>query len=397
MERHRIVKIQIAAVETTFGRMVGRNSKGENYGINQREWLVQATTDSGLMGLTNARPAMNSGSVQRLAGILGELLGRDLFEFHRLSGGLVTGVPPRWSQYLLENGFVSYLLFDLMGKALGTPAYGLLGSQVRARIEAYDSTLYFQDLVRPDEGAGAVASDAAEAVRKGWQAVKIKLGRPGRWFEPNAGMHRDVEVVLRTREAVGDRVKILVDANNGYDGKPALLEAFVRETASARIFWMEEMITEDLSGYRRLRDWRDRHTPSTMLVDGEGHQGRNPIYWKLMEEGLLDAIQPDMLHMGFWPYWQLALEIRDSGFNTKIAPHNFNAAATGLRGVIQFGAACPAFVIAEDSTLAFDLYRVAGGFEGGSYLVTQAPGLGVEVDPEVYRRRHAATETVLHA
>lgn len=397
MEKHRIARIQIAPVETTFGRMVGRNSKSENYGINQREWLVQATTDSGVTGITNARPAMNTGSVVRLAGVLRELLGRDLFEFHRVSGERVTGVTARWSQFLLENGFVSYLLFDLMGKVLDAPAHRLLGDRVRDRIDAYDSTLYFQDLVRPEEGAMAVANDAASAVKNGWTAVKLKLGRPGRWFEPDAGMRRDVEVVMRTREAVADKVKILVDANNGYDGNLALLETFVKETASANVFWMEEMITEDLAGYRQLRAWRDRFSPSTMLVDGEGHQGRNPIYWKLMEERLLDAIQPDMLHMGFWPYWQLAQDIQDSGFETKIAPHNFNAAATGLRGVIQFGAACPTFVIAEDSTLSFDIYRNAGKFERGSYLVTDAPGLGVEVVQDLYRQRHTATEVVLQA
>ena len=36
-----ITEIRVAPVETTFGRQVGRNSKGDIYGYNQREWLTQ--------------------------------------------------------------------------------------------------------------------------------------------------------------------------------------------------------------------------------------------------------------------------------------------------------------------------------------------------------------------
>jgi L-alanine-DL-glutamate epimerase-like enolase superfamily enzyme len=387
-ERHRIVEIRTANVETSFGRVVGRNSKSENYGFNQREWLVQVKTDNGLTGVTNARPAMNVGTLEQLQAILGHLLGRDVFEFYKVSGERVVGVNPRWSELLRANGFLDFVLFDLMGRALGVPACKLLGDRVRDRVDAYDSSLYFQDIVHPEEGADAVAREAKEAVQRGWRAVKLKLGRPGRWFESQAGMERDVEVVLRTREAVGPDVRILVDANNGYDGKLPLLETFVRETASAYPFWMEEMITEDVAGYRRLKEWRDRYSPETMLVDGEGDDGRNTIYWTLMEEGLLDAIQPDMLQMGFWPFHQLAQDIAESGYATRIAPHNFNAAVIGLRGVVQFGAVTPSFVIAEDSTLEFDVYLDPGyKFEDGAYSVPASPGLGVEIDQNLYERR----------
>lgn len=395
-EQHRIAEIHIAPVETTFGRVVGRNSKSDNYGLNQREWLVQVMTDSGLRGVTNARPAMNRGSLAQLCDSLSQLLGRDVFEFHRTSGERVLGVHPRWETYLADHGFVSFVLFDLMGRALGVPAHKLLSDQVRDRVGAYDSSLYFQDLIHPGEGAGAVAREAAEAVQKGWRAVKLKIGRPGKWFEPHAGVARDIEVVHRVREAVGPEVRILVDANNGYDPHPDLLHEFVKEIADAEVFWMEEMITENVAGYRQLREWRDRYTPGTMLVDGEGHRGRNTIYWQLMEEELLDAIQPDMLDMGFWPFHKLATDIAESGLKAKIAPHNFNAAFVGLRGDVQFGAVTEQFVIAEDSTLDFDLYHAPGYvFEGGSYAVPDAPGLAVEIDQELYERRHLATETVL--
>ncbi len=400
-EKHTINEILITPVETHFGapdegRIVGRNSKSENYGHNQREWLVQVKTDSGLTGITNARPAMNRGTLSQLYSLLSQLIGADVFDFYRVSGDRVTGVNPRWEELLRENGYVDFAIFDLMGRALGVPSYALLGPKVRDCVEAYDSSLYFQDLVHPELGADAVANEASQAIEKGWRAVKLKLGRPGRWFKPNAGVARDIEVVNTVRDAVGPDIKILVDANNGYDGKLDLLETFVRETAQSNVFWMEEMVTENVDDYRSLRDWRDRWSPETMIVDGESHRGRNTIYWQLMEEKLLDGIQPDMLDMGFWPFHRLALDIEEAGYETTICPHNYNAAAIGLRGDIQFGAVTERFVIAEDSTLNFELYNMQGyEFENGCYSVPDTPGLGVGVDEELYTRVYKQHETVI--
>ena len=391
-----ITEIRVAPVETTFGRQVGRNSKGDIYGYNQREWLTQVKTASGLIGITNARPFMNRSSILALSTTLQQLIGRDIFEIHTMSGERVTGVNPRWEQYLVDNGFVSFALFDLMGQALGIPAYKLLGDKVRDSVEPYDSTLYFQDLIHPTDGAATVAAEAKQAVEKGWTAVKLKLGRPGKWFEPEAGLRRDIDVVLATRDTVGPDVKILVDANNGYDGRLDLLETFIREVGPAKTFWMEEMITEELAGYRKFRDWRDKYSPETMIVDGETHQGRQTIYWQMMEEGLLDGIQPDMLHMGFWPYQKLVMDIEDAGYPTKICPHNYNAARIGLAGVVHFGAVTERFTVAEDSTLDFDVYDYSAyEFSNGRIKVPDTPGLSLTVDQDKYAQRHSTLETVI--
>ncbi len=395
-EPHRITEIRVAPVESSFGRQVGRNSKMEPYGYNQREWLTQFKTDSGLIGITNARAFMNRNSLLALKNALQPLIGRDIFEFHTLSGQRVTGVHPRWETYLLEHGFISYALFDLMGRAFDIPAHRLLGDPVRDSVEPYDSSLYFQDLIHPEEGAGAVAREASEAVAKGWTAVKLKIGRPGRWFEPKAGTQRDIDVTNAVREAVGPDVKILVDANNAYDGKLDLLETYIRETAHTKTYWMEEMITEEIDGYRKLRDWRDKYTPETMLVDGEGDQGRNTIYWEMMEQKLLDAIQPDMLHLGFWPFFSLALDINEAGYETRIAPHNFNAARIGLCGVVQFGAVTDRYTVAEDSTLDFDIYDdSAYEFTEGRIKVPTSPGLAITVNQDLYAKRHSNLELVV--
>ena len=114
--QHIIKEIRISPVETYFGapgsgRIVGPNAKGVNYGCNQREWLVQVTTNSGITGVTNARPAMNRGSLTDLYAKLKLLLGRDVFEFYRVSRGRVAAVNPRWEELLRENGFIDFVIF----------------------------------------------------------------------------------------------------------------------------------------------------------------------------------------------------------------------------------------------------------------------------------------------
>ena len=401
LDSHVINKVTITPVETYFGspskgRIVGRNAKSENYGHNQREWLLQITTDSGLTGLSNARPGMNVGGIIELYNDFHDLIGQPLSGFFTVSAGRVTSINPRWSGLIDRYGFLDVALFDLIGRALEKPSYSLLGDKVRDQIESYDSSLYFQDLVNAAEGANAVAIEAVEAVEKGWRALKLKLGRPGKWFEPHAGTLRDIEVVETVRSSVGDDIKILVDANNGYDGRLDLLQEFVRGISDLNVMWMEEMVTENVADYRKLSDWRDKYTPQTMIVDGEGHKGRQTIYWQLMEQGLLDAIQPDMLHMGFWQFHILARDIEESGNNTLVAPHNYNAAYLGLRANIQFGAATERFVIAEDSTLDFELYQGPEYvFKDGTYAVPDSPGLAVSIDQELYDRVYKNHETVI--
>lgn len=401
LDSHVINKVTITPVETYFGspskgRIVGRNAKSENYGHNQREWLLQITTDSGLTGLSNARPGMNVGGIIELYNDFHDLIGQPLSGFFTVSSGRVTSINPRWSGLIDRYGFLDVALFDLIGRALEKPSYSLLGDKVRDQIESYDSSLYFQDLVNAAEGANAVAIEAVEAVEKGWRALKLKLGRPGKWFEPHAGTLRDIEVVETVRSAVGDDIKILVDANNGYDGRLDLLQEFVRGISGLNVMWMEEMVTENVADYRKLSDWRDKYTPQTMIVDGEGHKGRQTIYWQLMEQGLLDAIQPDMLHMGFWQFHILARDIEESGNNTLVAPHNYNAAYLGLRANIQFGAATERFVIAEDSTLDFELYQGPEYvFKDGTYAVPDSPGLAVSIDQGLYHRVYKNHETVI--
>jgi muconate cycloisomerase len=88
---------------------------------------------------------------------------------------------------------------DLAGKALGVPVWKLLGGQHRDGIEVTHS-LGIMEVDR-------CVAEAEQAVAEGIRTIKCKTG-----LDPE----RDVELVRRLRETIGDDVKIRVDGNEGY-------------------------------------------------------------------------------------------------------------------------------------------------------------------------------------
>ena len=135
-----------------------------------------------------------------------------------------------------------------------------------------------------------------------------------------AGLRRDIEVVLVAREAVGPDVQIYVDANFGYDGHLDLLDELIKEVTPADIFWFEEMITHDVAGYRAMREMLAKHGSDALLTCGE--VDRNPIsevFQDLIDEGLIDGYQPDIVGHGYLGWMDIERQLKGTGVRT--IPH----------------------------------------------------------------------------
>ena len=180
---------------------------------------------------------------------------------------------------------VEIAVWDLVGRALGQPLWKLLGGRSE-RLAAYASS---GELVEPEERARRCVALAESGVR----AVKIRF-HLGDWRD-------DVAVVRAVREAVGDRLEIMVDANQGWrmpgDREPrwdvATAAQCARELEALGVYWLEEPLrTEDLDGYAALR----RRT-SVRLAAGElvrqQHEARD-----LVVRGQVDVVQADVLFVG---------------------------------------------------------------------------------------------------
>ncbi len=168
-------------------------------------------------------------------------------------------------------------LWDLKAKIMELPLCKLLG-QAKDEMRLYGSggfTSYSPEKLQ--EQLGNWAAD-------GFKYVKMKIGR-----------HRDedVERVRLAREAIGDGVKLFVDANGAYTAKQAIKKA--EEFAPFHVSWFEEPVaSDDLAGLAFIRN----HVPAEMNI-AAGEYGYNlPYFQQMLSLNAVDILQADATRCG---------------------------------------------------------------------------------------------------
>ena len=102
------------------------------------------------------------------------------------------------------------------------------------------------------------------------------------------------------------------------------------------------MVTADVGDYRAMRRVRDRLGSNTLLVCGEvDTDPPNPVFRDLVNTGLIDDYQPDIVVTGFSRWQRLEEWLKPTGVISQ--PRNFGNANFGTRAALVFGAASPTF------------------------------------------------------
>lgn len=288
----------------------------------------------------------------------------------------------------LENA-----LWDTIGKILNKPAYQLMmGTESYGNgLPAYDSTIYFNDLLydTKTEGIKRIENDVKKSLADGFTACKMKMGRGNHLMERNAGLKRDIEVVQIARETAGEGFNILVDANNAYTYEEVI--TFLNETSNCDVFWIEEMFEEDVELYRNLKKYIKNKGLNTLIADGETRT-REPLefYDPFFKAGVIDVIQHDMKGLGVTGWKKLSKMA--SEHDVKCAPHNWGS-LLGFFLSLQFAKTIPHFLYGEVATLTSDVIDTSAyGFTDGTFTVPENPGLGLELNQDVYQTRYAGNE-----
>jgi muconate cycloisomerase len=196
--------------------------------------IVKISTDDGIAGYGES-PALKDwgGDYMKYYGetpettvhIVNDILAPAIAGHDPCAIGLLHGIMDKAVKgYPYAKAAVDMALYDLAGKALGVPAYRLLGGCYRRRIPVAHSI----GLMEIDKAV----EEALQVKSEGIKTVKLKGGQQSR---------RDVELVRRIREAIGPDVEITVDANQGYDS-PKTAIATIRAMADHRIQFMEQPV-----------------------------------------------------------------------------------------------------------------------------------------------------------
>ncbi|KQN72608.1 mandelate racemase/muconate lactonizing enzyme family protein [Devosia sp. Leaf64] len=340
----------------------------------RNQFLLKIETDQGIVGWgesgLSGREKAVAGAIEHYAKFL---IGQDAMQIGRIWQEMYR------SQYF-EGGRVlqaaisaiDIALHDIKGKALGVPVYELLGGKQRNVVPAFAST---------GDAAGEGAVERAHELRAmGFDAIRFfPIGQDSRdVFEPRQSIAATARILNRAREELGSEVVLGID----YHHRLSVAEAasFCNKLDKGVLDFLEEPIRDEApEAYETLRTMTD-----IPFAIGEEFSSK----WQFIpyiERGIHQFNRLDVCNVG-----GLTEAMKVAGWSeahyVDLMPHNplgpICTAAT-----VHFAAAVPNFAWLEtrapETALGFDnseFFPVQLKLEGAVYPVSDAPGLGVEVN-----------------
>lgn len=360
MTEHKIVNVTVDLVSAPVkAGCADATRKVETVGFT----IVKVTTDSGLVGfgITYHEVGGEATKVLIEKSIAPRLIGKDPFNTEEFWNDLfqyMRGVGRKGLTFCAISA-VDIALWDLKGKILGVPLNKLFGSSSKERVQVYASggwTSYDDD---------QLVQEAKDFVAEGYKMIKIKVGASG-------GIYHDLRRVKKVRDAVGENIEIMLDANNCWDCATAV--RFANMVKEYNIMFLEEPVfADDIPGLRRFKMGTDMP-----LATGEHEYTRYGARDLLLAEAA-DIIQMDTARAGGFTE-MLKIAGMTQAWNVKFAPHCMEYINLHLLSAV------PNAMFAEKLFLFDDLWKNIivnlPKTENGYIEVPKGPGLGMELNED---------------
>ena len=348
----------------------------------RNQLLVKVETDEGIFGWgesgLSGREKAVMGAIEHYREFL---IGRDAFAIGALGQEMYR------SQYF-EGGRVlqaaisaiDIALYDIKGKALGVPVHQLLGGKQRNHIPTFAST-----------GAPPgpeMIEQAQMLMSHGWTAMRLSPAHhehPTR-FEPRESIPETAKWCVKAREVLGDAVVLGID----YHHRLSVAEAasFCQKMPSGTLDFLEEPIRDETpEAYEALRKLTD-----VPFAIGEEFASK----WQFLpyiERDIHQFNRLDVCNVG-----GLTESMKVAGWSeahyVDMMPHN-PLGPVCTAATVHFCAAVANFAWLETRSspaekLGFDnaeFFPVQPRIENAVYLVSDAPGLGVEVNEDLIAKQ----------
>lgn len=346
----------------------------------RNQLLVKIETDEGIFGWgesgLSGREKAVMGAIEHYAQFL---IGRDAFAIGALWQEMYR------SQYF-EGGRVlqaaisaiDVALYDIKGKALGVPVYQLLGGKQRNHIPTFAST---------DAPPGPEMIDQAKMlIEHGWTAIRLSPAdhqSSGR-YEPRESIPVTAKWCENAREELGDAVVLGID----YHHRLSVAEAasFCQKMPGGTLDFLEEPIRDETpEAYESLRK-----LTNIPFAIGEEFASK----WQFLpyiERDIHQYNRIDICNVG-----GLTEAMKIAGWSeahyVDLMPHN-PLGPVCTAATVHFCAAVANFSWLETRSspaekLGFDnaeFFPVQPRIENAVYVVSDAPGLGVEVNEDLIK------------
>lgn len=284
--------------------------------------------------------------------------------------------------------------WDILGKDRDRPVHMLLGGRMNDRIRCYT---YLYPLPQHDMSTfwtspELAAESAAALVARGYTAVKFDPAGPytkrGGHMPAMSDISLSVAFCKAVREAVGDRADLLFGTHGQFSTAGAIRLGKALEPYQP--LWFEEPVPPD-NVDAMVRVARAVNIP---VATGE-RLTTKAEFAALLRAGAAEILQPALGRAGgLWEMKKVAAMAE--GFNVQMAPHLY-AGPVEWAANLHFATSIPNLLIAETIETPFHDALIGGTIrvENGFVSLSDAPGLGIEVD-EALARAHPYTGTGLH-
>lgn len=356
--------------------------------------ILELRTDNGLYGLGEVPGGAEI--AEGLNAASAAIVGKDPFQLNLLQREITALLAVEneergdfpWDKRIALHVYsaVEVACFDLMGKAAGRPVVDLLGGRCRDRVPfsaylfykfegaggalGYDSdpnatgwaAARQKEAVDPD---GIVAQAKAMIAEYGFKSIKLKGGA----FEPA----QEAEAILALREAFGPDVPLRIDPNAIWSVETAI-------KIGKQLEGVLEYYEDPVRGQENMARVRSAvnmpmatNMCTTCFADLPGS----------VRHGSEDVILSDH---HFWGGLRASLELARfcDVYGRGMSMHSNSHLGISLAAMVHLAAAVPNLTYACDTHYPWQSEEVIVGgktrFEDGAVVVSDKPGLGIELD-----------------
>jgi muconate cycloisomerase len=258
-------------------------------------------------------------------------------------------------------------LWDIVGKALGTPVYNLLGGKVRERVPLS----YSIPFGTPEQ----MATFAVERVKAGHKTIKVKVG--------SENGPRDIAAVRDIRDAIGPDIKLRVDGNMGWPTAKHAIR-MIRAMEPWNLELVEQPLpAHDLDGMAEVR----RNIGVPLMADESIRSPRSAM--EVIRRGAADIANVYVTEAGgLLNAMRIFAMCEAAGMPCMIG--SMPEFGIGTAAQIHLGVAMTNLGLDSDTCGVLyheeDLLANPLRLEDGFSYPPNGPGLGVEIDQRVFER-----------
>ena len=376
---------------------------------------VRLRTDEGLTGL--GETFMGAAAVEAYIheSAAPKLIGRDPIQIEAINKSLInylgwrgTGVETR------GNSAIDIALWDLFGKAIGRPVCEALGGKSRDRIRIYNTCAGYKYI--RDERSQAVANWgvgnkqgpyedleaflhradelALSLLEQGITGMKIwpfdiAAERTAGWDISPAELDAALEPFAKIRKAVGNRMDIMVEFHSLWSLPMA--QRLARALAQFDTYWHEDPLRLD-----NLADLKAYAEHSKAWVCASETLAYTHSFREYLETGVAGVAMLDLSWCGGLSEARKIAALAEA-WHVPVAPHD-------CTGPVVYAASCHFSLHArnaliQESVRAFytgwytELVTELPPITKGEVTVNMKPGLGLELLPDLDRRKDASVRT----